>query len=285
MEEAGETDTSANSAPKEEKIKSPLRYPGGKSKALKQILPHVPTEIKEYREPFIGGGSVFLAIKQIFDDSINKYWINDLNFDLYCFWKYAEEEIKQLTDAVTAIKQQQTDGRKLFATLTKDGLELNEFERAVRFFILNRITFSGTVESGGYSQQAFEKRFTDSSIVRLKDLGRMLTNTIITNLDYQQLIDAPGEGVFIFLDPPYLSATKSKLYGKNGDLHTSFDHQRFAKAMESCSHKWLITYDDSDEIRKLFSFAQIIEWDLQYGMNNYKQEKASKGKELMIKNY
>jgi DNA adenine methylase len=141
------------------------------------------------------------------------------------------------------------------------------------------------VESGGYSQQAFEKRFTDSSIVRLKDLGRMLVNTTITNLDYQQLIDAPGEGVFIFLDPPYLSATKSKLYGKNGDLHTSFDHQRFAKAMESCSHKWLITYDDSDEIRKLFSFAQIIEWDLQYGMNNYKQEKASKGKELMIKNY
>ncbi|MBE9203314.1 DNA adenine methylase [Synechocystis salina LEGE 06099] len=267
------------------KIKSPLRYPGGKSKALKQILPHVPTQIKEYREPFIGGGSVFLAIKQTFDQNINKYRINDLNFDLYCFWKYAQEEIERLTDAVAAIKQQQKDGRKLFATLTKDGPELDEFQRAVRFFVLNRITFSGTVESGGYSQQAFEKRFTDSSIVRLKDLGKILANVTITNLDYQQLIDTPGEGVFIFLDPPYLSATKSKLYGKKGDLHTSFDHQRFAETMKSCPHKWLITYDDSEEIRKLFSFAQIIEWDLQYGMNNYKQEKASKGKELMIKNY
>jgi DNA adenine methylase len=267
------------------KIKSPLRYPGGKSKALRQILPHVPTQIKEYREPFIGGGSVFLAIKQIFGQHINKYGINDLNFDLYCFWKYAQEEIERLTDAVTAIKQHQTDGRELFANLTKEGLELDEFQRAVRFFVLNRITFSGTVESGGYSQQAFEKRFTDSSIDRLKTLGTMLANTTITNGDYQQLIEQPGENVFIFLDPPYLSATKSKLYGKKGDLHTSFDHQRFAEVMENCSHKWLITYDDSEEIRKLFSFAQIIEWDLQYGMNNYKQDKASKGKELMIKNY
>lgn len=285
MEETGEINKSANSAPKGDQVKSPLRYPGGKSKALRQILPHVPTQIKEYREPFIGGGSVFLAVKQILGQHINKYWINDLNFDLYCFWKYAQEEIERLTDAVTAIKQHQTDGRELFANLAKEGLELDEFQRAVRFFVLNRITFSGTVESGGYSQQAFEKRFTDSSIDRLKTLGTMLANTTITNGDYQQLIEQPGENVFIFLDPPYLSATKSKLYGKKGDLHTSFGHQRFAEVMENCSHKWLITYDDSEEIRKLFSFAQIIEWDLQYGMNNYKQDKASKGKELMIKNY
>lgn len=285
MKEAGAREKPKHSADQGDKIKSPLRYPGGKSKALKQILPHVPPQIKEYREPFIGGGSVFLAIKQIFGDNINKYWINDLNFDLYCFWQGAQDGITELTDAVKKVKNQQTDGRKLFARLTEDGLELDKFERAVRFFVLNRITFSGTVESGGYSQQAFEKRFTDSSIVRLGDLGKMLTNVAITNLDYQQLINSPGEEVFIFLDPPYLSATKSKLYGKKGDLHTSFDHQRFAETMKSCPHKWLITYDDSEEIRKLFSFAQIIEWDLQYGMNNYKQEKASKGKELMIKNY
>ncbi len=155
----------------------------------------------------------------------------------------------------------------------------------MRFFILNRITFSGTVESGGYSQQAFEKRFTDSSIERLQNLGKALEFVTITNLDYQSVIDQSGDDVFIFLDPPYLSATKSKLYGKKGDLHTAFDHERFADAMQKSCHKWLITYDDSSEIRRLFDFANIIEWDLQYGMNNYKQAKAAKGKELMIKNY
>ncbi|MYF99993.1 DNA adenine methylase [Candidatus Poribacteria bacterium] len=46
--------------------KSPLRYPGGKSRAIKQILPHIPTEIGEFREPFVGGGSVFFSLRSIF---------------------------------------------------------------------------------------------------------------------------------------------------------------------------------------------------------------------------
>ncbi|MFN6185198.1 MAG: DNA adenine methylase, partial [Microcystis sp.] len=59
----------------------------------------------------------------------------------------------------------------------------------------------------------------------------------------------------------------------------------FADNMRQCQAKWLITYDDCPEIRKLFDFAHIIEWNLQYGMNNYKQGSAASGRELMIKNY
>jgi len=49
-----------------------------------------------------------------------------------------------------------------------------------------------------------------------------------------------------------------------------------------CKYKWLITYDYSPEIRELFDFINIKEYSLQYGMNNYKQKKAEKGKELVI---
>ena len=91
--------------------------------------------------------------------------------------------------------------------------------------------------------------------------------------------------MFIFLDPPYLKATKKRLYGKSGDLHLGFDHIKFAEDMKKCKHKWLITYDDSPEIRELFNFANIYEWELQYGMNNFRQGKADKGKELFICNY
>jgi DNA adenine methylase len=266
-------------------IKSPLRYPGGKSKALKSILAEIPLSFEVYREPFIGGGSVFFAIKQLLDGKVKKYWLNDLNYDLYCFWFQAQKDIDNLVDRVSEVKKNKLEGRLLFTELTQDNLDLNDFERAARFFLLNRITFSGTVESGGYSQQAFDKRFTDSSIQRLYAIGKSLIDVKITNLDYEAVIKAPGDGVFIFLDPPYWIATKSKLYGKKGDLHTNFDHERFADNMKNCSHQWLITYDDSPKIRELFNFANIIEWDLQYGMNNYKQGKAAKGKELMIKNY
>jgi DNA adenine methylase len=266
-------------------IKSPLRYPGGKSKAIQQILPHIPKAFTEYREPFVGGGSIFFAVKHILGDIVRKYRLNDLNYDLYCFWRYAREDVDKLADYIQKVKSDKTDGRSLYTELTSPTLELTEFERAARFFILNRITFSGTVESGGYSQQAFEKRFTDSSISRLRKIGQCLNSVYISNEDYQYIVELPGQDVFIFLDPPYWKARKSKLYGNKGDLHTSFDHERFAQCMKACGHKWLITYDDSPIIRELFDFAEIIEWDLQYGMNNYKQGTAAKGKELMIKNY
>lgn len=265
--------------------KSPLRYPGGKSRAINSILPHIPFNIKEFRDPFVGGGSVFLAVKNLLNQRIKHYWINDLNYDLCCFWAYVQSDIHRLVEAVTQYKQDFTNGRELYQYLLVEKNTQTDFDRAVRFFIMNRITFSGVMDAGGYSQQAFEKRFTDSSIERLEKVADSLSGVQITCGDYESLLFQNGQNVFIFLDPPYLTATKSKLYGARGNLHTSFDHERFAYNMRKCEHRWLITYDDSPEIRKLFSFAQIQEWELQYGMNNYKQGCAAKGKELFIKNY
>ncbi|NDJ21625.1 DNA adenine methylase [Nostoc sp. B(2019)] len=266
-------------------IKSPLRYPGGKSKAINQIVEYLPESFAEFREPFVGGGSVFIYLKQKFPDL--KFWINDLNPELFLFWKIAQSDIANLVKEVRYIKDKYTNGKLLFLELTSvDVNNLSDLERAVRFFVLNRITFSGTVESGGFSQEAFHKRFTDTSIERLEKLGSILTENVqITNLDYSHLLNAEGKNVFLFLDPPYYSATKSKLYGKDGDLHTSFNHQRFAELLSQCHYPWLITYDNSLQIRENFKSANIAEWELQYGMNNYKQNGAAKGKELFITNY
>lgn len=266
-------------------VKSPLRYPGGKSKAIDYIMPHIPLTIKEFREPFVGGGSVFLSVQNLFHRRIKLYWINDLNYDLYCFWTYARDDIETLVESILELKNNYSDGRELYNYFTREDDLRSEFDRAVRFFVMNRITFSGVVDSGGYSQQAFEQRFTYSSIERLQNISLSMSSVQITQGDYEKLLLQDGQDVFIFLDPPYLKATKSKLYGVKGNLHTSFDHKRFAANMQKCNHKWLITYDDSPEIRNLFNFAQIVEWELQYGMNNYKQSYAAKGKELFIKNY
>ena len=267
-------------------LKSPLRYPGGKQKAISKIANYLPSSFQEYREPFIGGGSVFFHILQT-DPTLN-YWINDLNEELYHFWLQSKINLTELVDLVWDIKKNKTDGRALFKHLAKaDTTKMTSLERAVRFFVLNRISFSGTIESGGYSEASFIGRFTNSSIDRLAALDQCLVNAQIKNLDYGHLLEKLDvvEDVFIFLDPPYLSNRESKLYGKKGNLHTFFDHKRFAQLMKDCPHKWLITYDDCEEVRDDFSFAFIYEWKLQYGMNNYKQQKAKKGDELFITNY
>ena len=264
--------------------KSPLRYPGGKSKAISQIIAYLPEGFTEYREPFVGGGSLFIYLKQIYPEL--EYWINDLNTDLYYFWLCAKEENQKLYDEVWKMKRMYPDGRELFEMLTKQNVEeLSGVGRAVRFFVLNRITFSGTVEAGGYSQKAFESRFTPSSLERLLPLETLLETVRITNLDYREVLTPSTKEVFTFFDPPYLSATKSRLYGKKGVLHTVFNHQEFAETLKTYKHHWLITYDDSEEIRSYFDSANIYEWELQYGMNNYKQAKAAKGKELFISSY
>jgi len=218
--------------------------------------------------------------------------INDIYFDLYKFWDVTQNQIDKLIEQIYFWRNKFSDGKELHRFLIENKQNFNDIEIASSFFIFNRITFSGTTESGGFSNQAFKDRFTESSIQRLRQLTSVLPNTIITNLDYQEVIEKEGDTVFLFLDPPYFSATKSALYGKNGKLHKQFDHNRFADVMKNCKHKWLITYDDSEYIKKLFDFAEIIPFNLMYGMRNVRSTKSNqtknsnqKGKEIFISNY
>jgi DNA adenine methylase len=261
-------------------IKTALRYPGGKSKAVRRIIPLFPQEFTEYREPFVGGGSVFIAAKQSNPDAV--YKINDLNVDVYCFYYCLKQNPKILVSAVKEIKEKFQDGRTLFNIL-RNARPTGKVGKAVRYYILNRISYSGTVDCGGYSQEAFEKRFTLSKINQLDDLANLLTNVEIFNESYDKLLFQPGQNVFIFLDPPYWNARNSPLYGLNGNLNRSFDHEDFAKKIRECPHKWLMTCDDSKIIRDLFSFAYIYPWELKY--NGLNKKSAIMGKELFITNY
>lgn len=263
-------------------IRSPLRYPGGKSRAVKIIAELIP-DFDEFREPFLGGGSVYINTKQRFPDKT--YWINDIYFELFKFWEMAQKDVDVLIDKIYEWREKFPVGKELHNFLNKNLDGFNDLERAAAFFIYNRITFSGTSLSGGYSQQAFTGRFTESSIQRLNRFAPITHGSKITNLDYEELIKKEGANVFLFLDPPYYSATKSALYGRNGNLHKGFDHERFAQVMQDCHHKWLITYDDSEYIRDLFSFANITPWSLTYGMRNITENSNQKGNELFISNY
>lgn len=263
-------------------IKSPLRYPGGKSRAVNLISTLLP-EFEEFREPFLGGGSIFIYAKQRFPNK--KYWVNDLYLELFKFWEMTQKDVDLLIEKIYEWRNEFPIGKELHKFLNNNLEGFNDLERAAAFFIYNRITFSGTSLSGGFSEHAFTGRFTESSIKRLNEFAKVINGSKITNLDYEELVKQDGENVFIFLDPPYFSATKSALYGKNGNMHKFFDHQKFAETMKNCKHKWLITYDDSEYIRELFSFANIIPWDLTYGMRNINKGSDQKGKELFISNY
>ena len=80
-------------------LKTPLRYPGGKTRAIKFLFDEqqMPTrEIKEYREPFLGGGSPAIAFSKANPDT--PVWVNDKYYNLYCFWITLQKEGQRLAD-------------------------------------------------------------------------------------------------------------------------------------------------------------------------------------------
>ncbi|MEH2167532.1 MAG: DNA adenine methylase [Nostoc sp.] len=278
-------------------LKSPLRYPGGKQKDipfLSEVIDRVnqTRSIKEFREPFLGGGSVLLyAIANL---SAELYWGNDAHSLLMDFWCQTKEDVESLCKVVTHLRRDYNGPKHKSSEWTQfrsdylkmlEALPDNRLHRAAKFFILNRSTSSGTTESGGLTPLAYCDRFTLSSIERLRALNGRLKKVLFTGQDYQELIRKPGKNVFIFLDPPYLSAEASKLYGKSGDLHTGFNHGLLAAELSNCSHDWLMTIDNSPGILDLYSWANIYPWEKLYSMTNAEGRKSKGGKELLVASF
>jgi len=272
---------------------SPLRYPGGKSRGVKFLLDFVPVS-RVVREPFFGGGSMTFSLMQ--QDHTRLYEASDLNFDLYCFWTQLQMHPAELIEGVQQVYNyyklyntgfnENKAGKHLFISiLGRRKAAITPLQRAIDFYILNRISFSGVVDRGGFSQASFEKRFTQSSIDKLSYSAEIVKGINFYHRDYSYLLEKPGKEVFIFLDPPYHAAAKSKLYGRGGLLHTHFDHEQLVEKLKATSHKWMITYDDSTYIRELYKGFCQYQWQLQYGMTNSQQSPSVLGSELIIANY
>ena len=271
------------------KLKTPLRYPGGKSRAIKHIKDFFPREFSEYREPFIGGGSVFLYVRSTYPDT--QCWINDSYYNLFCFWVALRDEPDALLREILSVRNANPTPdhmRDVFEQCKNTISSCDELDRAAKFFILNKCSYSGLTEIGRFSPQASVQNFSIGAIGKLPIVSEALQGVKITNEDYEVVVNEPGDNVFIYLDPPYDILKKGKnnaLYGAGGNLHKAFDHDRFMNVTNSAAHKWLITYNSSDELKQRFSRHHIYEWELKYSMKWGSDNKAKKKKELIITNY
>lgn len=256
--------------------KSPLRYPGGKTRACK-ILDDI---IRKYFKfdsydtiisPFFGGGSFEFYLQNKYN---KKIIANDLFTPLYNFWN----ETKLNSHKLCAYFERHLDiSKDDFYRYRKYIMRLDNkpIKQAEYYFIINRCSFSGATLSGGFSKEASKKRFTLSSIDRVKKLD--LSHIDFYNHDFEKFInDFCVAKTFMFLDPPYYLQSKSRLYGNSGNLHIDFDHNRLFKTVQN-KKNWIMTYNDCDFIRKLYKNFIIKTVDWSYGMN-----KDKKSSEIVI---
>ena len=278
-------------------LKTPLRYPGGKSRALSKLFQYIPDlkNYKEFREPFLGGGSVALEVTKRYPRL--DIWVNDLYEPLYNFWRELQDHGNEITDILIQLKQRHCDhtsAKKLFLD-AKEYLSgsstANTFPpyseniwRAVSFYVVNKCSFSGLTESSSFSKQASDSNFSLNGIQKLTDYQALIGNWKITNLSYEELL-TDNRKVFTYLDPPY--EIGSNLYGKRGNMHKGFDHDAFARDCDRFIGHQLVSYNSSQLIRDRFEGWTGAEFAHTYTMRSvgsYNTDQASR-KELVLLNY
>ena len=243
--------------------KTPLRYPGGKSRACVKMDQYIPDlrDFKEYREPFLGGGSVAIHITKKYPNL--NVWVNDLYEPLVNFWKTLQDDGHALYKRLQELKSRYPDvvsakGLFLEAKELVNDDSVSPLYRACSFYVINKCSFSGLTESSSFSKQASVSNFSMRGIEKLPGYTEIIQNWKITNGRYQELL-TDDKSTFTYLDPPY--EIGSNLYGKKGDMHKGFDHDGFATICDRFVGPQLISYNSSQLIKDRFKEYQAGEFD------------------------
>jgi DNA adenine methylase len=220
-----------------------LRWPGGKGRHLKKLLPLIP-EHTCYVEPFAGGLALLLA-----KERSGVEVVNDINRDLVALYRCAQFHIDALCEELKWVISSRVGIQEY-----KQNRGLTDLQRAARFLIANRTSFGGTLR--GYAVQRTKgggasvcKAYVIESLHRLHD---RLDKVLIENLDWTHCLKLyDSADTFFFIDPPYLNANIN-IY----DGWTEAKLTDLRNALRTLKGKWVLTVDGSDFCRKLFR-----EWD------------------------
>ena len=270
-------------------LKTPLRWPGGKSRACAKMDQYFPDlrNYEEFREPFLGGGSVSIHVAKKYPNL--NIWVNDLYEPLVNFWQqlqmFGNDLKNELVDCKLAYNTPEL-ARELFLKSKEhvNEMDLPSLDRAVAFYIVNKCSFSGLTEISSFSQQASVGNFSLRGIEKLPEYSKLIANWRITNYSYDYLLDG-NMGAFVYLDPPY--DIKDNLYGRKGSMHKGFDHDKFAADCDSCYMHQLISYNSDQLVKDRFKKWKTGEFDLTYTMRSvgeYMREQKQR-KELLLFNY
>ena len=272
-------------------LKTPLRYPGGKSRACTKMDIYFPDlrEYTEFREPFLGGGSVALHVSKKYPHL--KITVNDLYEPLINFWVQLQTFGDELTEKIRNYKSTHPEpesAKELFLEAKEriNDKSLDCIERAAAFYIVNKCRFSGLTESSSFSQQASISNFSMRGIEKLPGYSEIISHWHINQYSYEYCFrEDIHDDLFMYLDPPY--DIKDNLYGKKGSMHKGFDHDEFADTCSQSKIDMLISYNSDQLVKDRFKGWTAGEFDLTYTMRSvgeYMRDQKER-KELLLYNY
>ena len=283
-------------------MKTPLRYPGGKSRAVKTLMEFIPDDCGELCSPFLGGGSFELALAEK-GITVHAY---DGFKPLIWFWTALLKDPNRLATLADMYRRRKTYKYTKPGTNKKTGNPYEEikisarglpkkdfirfreeirfalranhsltFEAAAKVYAINRSSFSGATFGGGFSERASYARFTDQQIEYIRNF--QVQNLIVRHADFKYAMKK--HDCLFYLDPPYfLEGARNSLYGDEGDMHRCFPHLALFSILRERKN-WILSYNNCEEIRSLYRDYKIYDAEWTYGMN-----KSKKSSEIIITN-
>lgn len=263
---------------------SPLRYPGGKYKLYKYVSRLVKeNNCNTYIEPFCGGAAV--AIQLLFDGIVNDVIINDYDYTIFCFWDSVINNTENFIDLILETEVSVNEWH-IQKTVRENIHDYSPLEIGFSTFFLNRTNRSGIIDKagpiGGFAQQGnyqIDCRFNKTRLIsQIRKIASYKEHIKIYNLealDFIEKVIINSRKSFVFFDPPY--------YKKGPGLYTNFyshgDHLNLANAIQKTlkNRKWIVTYDNANAIKSMYSKSTGVEFELQYTL-----EKKRAGREVIF---
>lgn len=269
------------------KIKTPIRYAGGKSKAIKHIIKYIPSNVNEIISPFIGGGSLEVYLSNelnkkvigydVFDILVN-YWQVQLNNPIKLYNEL--KKLKPTKGVYTEIKdnlKKWDKSQKLFSKLSTtyyddDSIKLTNIEGAAYYYFNHNLSY-GPMYMGWLSSiyKNNDKKY-NAMINRVKNFT--CPNLSVYQSDFEQVLKEHRND-FLYLDPPYLlgESKDNKMFkgiypNPNYAIHhNSFDHEKLRDLLYNHRGGFILSYNNCDIVNEWYKDFDIYypEWMYSYG--------------------
>jgi DNA adenine methylase len=275
-------ETTQATVTKEPRVKPVLKWAGGKSGLLPQLLPLFPKKFDRYFEPFFGGGAVFFSL------GLNrKSYLNDINFELIDLYETVRDYPTQLMKELDTLAQKYS---KEFYYQLREQNPKSKISRAARTIFLNKSGFNGLYRQnskGGFNVP-FGKREKCPALYDRQNLLRAsssLQHATLLSLDFETVIDKAGNGDFVYCDPPYEPLSRTSSF--NTYQGAGFSQSEQKRLKEACIRAQmrganiLISNSSADFIKELYSDCEIISISAKRAINS-KGDSRGKIEEIAV---
>lgn len=256
---------------------SPLRYPGGKASLTSFLAATIALNDLNgcsYFEPFAGGAGAALGLLQ--RGVVSELFLNDLDTSIVAFWRSVLDESERFVEAINTVPLTIDEWKKQ-RSVYRAGDTDRPFDLGFSTFYLNRCSRSGLLRNagpiGGHGQSGpwkIDARFNRKALAdRIRSVALSRERIHLSNLDARAfLVCSLPRGlarrrVFAYLDPPYYTNGRRLYLSSYNDA----DHRALARYMRAQKTvRWVMSYDDSEFIRRLYGSCVVSRMSLQYSL-------------------